>query len=345
MLDQVVAGQAVQFMDNRCGALGQLTSSNGYDYLMDARKVMNDKKVGDQGRWMALASGSETQMQKNPMFKQAYAIGDSGQALRNAMLGYLGGFNTFLGLNTPSVTGATLDTVTTTAAAAAAGATTVSSTATVATGKYIVIAGDYTPLRVTAVSGSGPYTLTLDRPLLRGVASGAALQSVSAGAINQTGAIAAGDTTAAVSNGYPAGWMKDIEVDGTGAPVVGQLVAFKAAGGTLYTPVYTIVQVNGTAIVLDRPLESTVADNDIVNYGPNGDYNFFYQREALALVNRPLALPEAGTGVRAAVGTYNDMSLRVTISYDSNKQATRVTVDGLFGVKVLNTDLGGVMYG
>jgi len=37
--------------------------------------------------------------------------------------------------------------------------------------------------------------------------------------------------------------------------------------------------------------------------------------------------------------------LRVTITYDGEKQGHLVTVDILCGVKVLNTDLGGVIFG
>lgn len=342
-LDRAVAGQVYQFMGNSAGLLSGMTSSNGHEYLLDARQVMNDNKVSDQNRWMGLASGSETMMQKSDLFKSAERVGDGGRALRDAILGRKAGFNNFLSLNVPSVRTATVDTATTTAAAAAKGATTVSATATVVAGKFVVIAG--VPYRVLSVTGSGPYALVIDRGLRDAVASGAALQSVSTGLINQASAIAAGDTTAAVADGYPSGWMKAITVDGTGAPKIGQLVAFKAAGGTVHTPWYAIVQVDGSDIYLDRPLESTLADNDIVCYGPNGDFNFGLQRDALTLVNRPLAQPEAGTGARSSVGVFENMSLRIVITYDGLSEAHRVTVSGLFGLKVLESAKGVVMFG
>lgn len=344
-LDRVVAGQVYQFVANNAGQLGGLTSSNGHEYLLDARQKMNDNRVSDMGRWMGLASNSETMMQKSDLFKSAERVGDGGRALRDALLGRKAGFNNFLSLNVPSVRNATKDTATTTAAAAAAGATTVSSTATVATGKFITIATEMTPLRVTAVSGAGPYSLTIDRGLRNAVGSGVALQAYTSGAINQGSAIAAGDTTAGVADGYPAGWMKGIAVDGTGVPKLGQLVAFKAAGGTVHSATYCIVNIVGSEIFLDRPLENTLADNDIVDYGPDGDYNFGLQSNALALVNRPLALPEAGSGARASLGVFQNMSLRVVITYDGLAEAHRVTVGGLFGVKVLDTNKGVVMFG
>lgn len=346
MLDQVVAGQCMQFLANRTGGLGQLSAANAHDYLIDARGVMNGNRVADAGRWMGLASPSETLMQKADLFKSAERKGDGGLALREALLGRVAGFNNFLSLNTPSPRGATMGTTTTLTAADSAGATVidVASAAVTLSGVYLTIDGDYTPLRVSSVN---VLELTLNRPLLRAVASGAVVRPVSTGLINQASAVSAGDDTLAQASGYPVGWAKEIVVDGTGVPVVGQLVAFKAAAGTVHAPEYTIIQVksSGTQIVLDRPLESSVLDNDIVCYGPNGDYNFACQREAIALVNRPLALPVSGTGVLADSATFNNMSLRVTIAYDSQKQGTRVTVDGLFGVKVLEALKGCVMFG
>lgn len=344
-LDRCISGQVYQFVSNNAGQLGGLTSSNGHDYLLDARQKMNDNRVSEMSRWMGLASNSETMMQKSDLFKSAERVGDGGLALRNAILGMKAGFNNFLSLNVPSVRGATKDTATTTAAAAAAGATTVSATATVATGKFITIATEMTPLRVLSVSGSGPYTLTLDRALRNDVASGVVLQAYTTAAVNQGSAIAAGDTTAAVADGYPSGWMKGIAYDGSGVPKVGQLVAFKAAGGTVHTPTYCIVDIVSGEIFLDRPLENTLADNDIICLGPNGDYNFGLQSQALALVNRPLALPEAGSGARASLGVFKNMSLRVVITYDGLAEAHRITVGGLFGLKVLDTNKGVVMFG
>ena len=45
------------------------------------------------------------------------------------------------------------------------------------------------------------------------------------------------------------------------------------------------------------------------------------------------------------MANYNDLSIRVTMTYDGNAQGTLVTVDTLMGVKVLDVLLGAVMYG
>jgi hypothetical protein len=146
---------------------------------------------------------------------------------------------------------------------------------------------------------------------------------------------------------YPAGYDKTIWVDGTGVPQVGQLVSFNN-GATLLDAEYCIIDVTvitpGTrwAITLDRPLEAALADGYTVGYGPGGDYNFAFTRGALALVNRPLAVPKV-QGVQSGVASYNGLSMRVTMTYDGDKQGTLVTMDLLCGVKVLDEDQGAVL--
>lgn len=333
ILDQIVASQVYQFLGNSAGGLGTMTSVNSHDLLLDARKVMNDNKTGIDSRWLALTSPSETLMQKNLLFKSAEQIGDAGQALRNAYLGRVAGFNTFLELNTPSVRGALTVTGTTLSAAASAGATSVSFTAAPTVGSYVTIAGEMSPHRVIAAG-------TLSRPLRSSVASGAVVTIYEVAAVNQTSAIAANKTHGAVANGYPKGWLKEIVYDGTGVPQVGQLVSFKN-GSTVLAKEYAIVQVDTVAktILLDQSLVEDVADNAVICLGPNGDYNFCYQRNAITMVNRALVLPVSGN-IRSARASFNGMNLRVNISYDDKKEAHRVAISGLFGVTKLDTAYG-----
>jgi hypothetical protein len=70
-----------------------------------------------------------------------------------------------------------------------------------------------------------------------------------------------------------------------------------------------------------------------------------FHREALALVNRPLALPDSGTGVRAMVASHNDISMRVVMQYDWEQQGTVVTLDLLCGTAVLDTNLAVILLG
>jgi hypothetical protein len=61
-------------------------------------------------------------------------------------------------------------------------------------------------------------------------------------------------------------------------------------------------------------------------------------------VNRPLALPSSTLGVQAAVGSYNNLAMRVAMQYDISSQGTIVTLDMLCGVATLDTKLGCVLY-
>ena len=132
-------------------------------------------------------------------------------------------------------------------------------------------------------------------------------------------------------------------------PLIGQLVAF----GDPDTDVneYTIIDVEEIVaatsyyITLNRPLDLAITNDEACCLGPVGDFNFGFHRNALTLVSRPLAMPITGTGAIGAVASYNGMSMRVCITYEGRKQGHLVTVDGLFGTKRLNEDLGCVMLG
>lgn len=335
LLDQSLAGQAIQFLSNTRGGLGQLSSSNAQAYIVDARDLMNQNKAYAQGRNLVLASNSEAQFLKTDLFTSAEKVGDGGKAIRDASLGRKFGFETFMDLNVPACSAATTTTTTTTANSAK-GAASVAITAAVGVGTYVTVAGDYTPLRST----TNTTTLTPTRAIREATASGAVVTKYPVGAVD-------------LGDGYVSGWVKKIHVDGGAVPHVGQMVAFNAgdgATGTVRSGEYVICQVVNTAgsdydILLDRPLETALVDDDVVCYGPNGDFNFGFHQNALALVNRPLALPMAGAGASAAVATYNGMSMRVVIQYDSEVQGHRVTLDSLFGVKALDTGLGMVLLG
>ena len=344
LIDQSIGLQAYQFLNNVSGGLDQLSKTNAHDELLNMREVFNDNKTPLENRWLALASRSETNMQKADIFKKANEVGDQGTALRKALLGEVAGWNTFLELNTPSVRNATTRATTTTSAAAIAGATTIDVAAVtdINAGDYITVAGDMTPLRVNSIS---TLELTLNRPLKYNIASGAVVTPYESALVNQGSAILKGDKNPAVSDGYPQHWQKGITFDGTGVPKVGQLVSFSTSGGTVLSQEYGIAQVNGTSILLDRPLEASIDDNAVIHLGPSGDYNFAYQRNALAVVNRPMILPPEGSGARAALGQAHDLALRVTMAWDSKKEAMRVTVSGLFGVAKLDDARGGVLLG
>jgi len=127
------------------------------------------------------------------------------------------------------------------------------------------------------------------------------------------------------------------------APQTGQLVSIgPIVGGAhgLWTDnQYSVLQATTTSLLVDIPLTATRVDSAVVGIGPAGNYGLCMHPNAIALVNRPLPLPIT-RGAESFVANYNDLSVRVVITYDGVKQGHRVTVDMLCGIKVLDTNLG-----
>lgn len=349
LIDQLLLGQASQFLVNGVGGLGQLAASNARATILNTREKMNVNKAYMQGRNLILSPNSETALLNLDLFTAAQQVGDDGTAIREASLGRKFGFDIYMAQNTMSTVGGTTMVLAGAVnhsggyAAGYAGALVVNGfTGAVTTGNWLVIAGENTPYRIAAhTEGSGNTTgITLDRPLRYAASNSAVVTTFTAGAVNQ----------AVSPTGYAAGYSKLIAIDNTTfAPQIGQMVTF-VASGNLTDAVYTICQVNSLGsnaytILLDRPLDLAIADDDPVNFAPPGDYNFAFHRNALALVVRPLATPRPGTGALSAVVNYNDLSMRATITYDGNKQGHLVTLDMLCGVAVLDTNLGVPMFG
>lgn len=332
-IDQIVLGQTYQFLGNSSGRLGKASASTIKSYLLDARRVANNNKMPRQGRNMIWTSEMETQALNVELFTDAASAGDSGLAQREGVLGRKFGFDNFMCQNASEV--AVGNTVVKGAinnsGGHAAGATSITVdglSAAIANGTWFTVDGDDRPLRVTGTTGgSSPTAITFTPALTAAVADNAVVTLYSPGAVN-------------LGSGYAAGYIKEIVVDGFSvAPQVGQGVSFGTA-----SHVYSIIEASTTSITLDRPLEAAIADNAIVALLPAGSYSFGFDRGALALVTRPLAMPVGGN-VMAYVANAYDMSIRVVMTYDGRGQGTLVTLDLLAGVKTLNTDRGLVMMG
>jgi len=220
-VDRAVLGQVHKFLSGPAGRVGRLLNldeENSKDYLLEARKVLNDNKAPVTGRNLVLGSASETALLKNELFIAADQRGDGGTALENARLGRILGFDTWMDQNVNDIAEGTSDvatgTVTNAAAIGATGSQAVTITGYEAqAGEYAVVEGNDQPTYVTAAT------------------------------------TAAGDTTAV-----------------------------------------TLHEANKFA---------TEA----------GAMNVAFHRDALALVTRPLALPNQSMGVMAAVAAYNDVAI------------------------------------
>jgi hypothetical protein len=166
--------------------------------------------------------------------------------------------------------------------------------------------------------------------LTHAVAHSAVVKVVQRGAVNYSGNYAIG------YDGYI------VYASFTTIPCVGQMVSF---GTDPTSPLYTIIDITATTMLLDRPLTVALTNGDAINPAPAGEYNFAFHRNAMALVIRPLASPRAGVGALSSAVTYNGASMRATITYNGTKQGHLVTLDMLMGVKVLNSSLGALLLG
>lgn len=355
-IDRILLGQVYQYLDTTVGDVGEMNATaadahNAKNLMLSVRNEQNKNKVPMVGRYLILTPDSETDALALDLFLSAEKVGDEGTALREASLGRKLGYETYMCQNTPMVvdTGAvdaddadalTLgDLAFTSDGAVAAG---------YVAGQYIYFVDgttatlmDKSPHRITLIAGD---VVTFDRPIR--VAMPSADNDVYL--VPMADVALAEHTAAGGPATYPAGYDKEIWLDGTGIPQVGQLISFNNAA-TLIAGEYCIVtvevQTGGEyAVTLDRPLDNAIADNYTAGLGPGGSYNFALTRNALALVNRPLAAPKA-QGVSSGVASYNGLSVRVTMTYDGDKQGTLVTLDMLCGVKVLDEDQGAVLIG
>jgi len=333
-VDQVVIGQMPQFMANGVGGLGTMSSSNVKSYILAARNKQNVLLSPEEGRNFIWTPNAETQALSLDLFTAAQNVGDGGNALANAALGRKFGYANYmsqLASSVPAASAPTTNGAINYAIGYSVGTTALTVdgfSAAIGANSWITING--IPYRVASTTGgSTPTVITIAAPgLLYAVANDDVVKVV---------------TPSTVSGTTAAGYDKAITVVG-GTPAVGQWVTFGSGAGT--SAVYTIVQVpTSTTIVLDRALEATVSNGDAINYGPAGEYSFAFNRNAISLVTRPLATPMQGIGAQSAVVSYNGLSMRATLSYDTRASGTRVTLDMLMGVKVLDTNQGVPIYG
>jgi hypothetical protein len=334
-VDRVVLGQYVNFLENQSGTLGGLTNSNIVDYMTSLGKVMDDNNAWDETRNLIIGSRTKMLALQNSTFIQAQNVGDQGQALREATVGRKLGFDTYMSQNMRSIPS---DTTTgsgaiNNGAGYPIGATVLTvdgfGASEIVPGQWISIGGR--PYHVTATDNATATQLTLEYGLVAAVLDDAAITVYDSGTVNQ----------AVSPTGYAAGYAGSIAVDGwTGTPInIGQGLTF----GTTNTR-YAVKYTDGSTFVeLDKPLVSAIADGDLVNLMPTGDYNFAFHRNALTLAIRPLALPRAGAGAISGIANYGGLTVRTVITYDGEKQGHLVTLDFLAGIKVLDTDLGAVM--
>jgi len=341
-IDRVLIGQTPQFLANYAGKLETMNSTLAKGYMLDAREKLNNNNVPMENRNLVVCPSAETHMLNTELFTAANQRGDGGTALEEARLGRVLGFNTYMDQNASDVAiGSTDYQSGTVTAAQASGNGSANFEVTFTTyeaeaGQYCWIAGEGHAMTLNSVATGNSTTegITVTPNFVHGCDANAVIRIF--GTANCQGA-------------YTSGYDKAITVDGyTKAPQAGQIVSF-GTGSSRHT--YTIVQTyvnssNASAydVWLDRPISANLADNAVCFMGPSGGHNLAFHPHAIALVSRPLALPAGSLGVQAGVAAYNDLAMRATMQYDISYQGTRVTLDLLAGVKVLNTSLGCILW-
>ncbi len=334
-VDMSLLSQYPAFLANSAGSLGGMTSSNAKDYILETRRVLGANKAYDVGRNLILGTQSETDVLKDDSFTRADKRGDGGSALQTARLGTIFNFDTYMSQNMASVATPAAASFKNGAINLTAGYPKGNTAAMVVDGfTGLVVVGDWftingLPNQASAVSATLGNTtgITPALPLAAAVADNDVVKTYVS-------------TTVNFGAGYAAGYSKFITLTSVTGLAVGQIISF---GATASTRIYTIMQITGSTVLLDRPLDEALTDTTTAHPGPAGNYNLAFHRNAMALVVRPLAPTAVGVGAKSAVINWNGLSMRATISYDARKQGHLVTLDMLFGVKVLKTALGALL--
>jgi hypothetical protein len=339
-IDLTIVGQAYAFRGNLAGKLGTAPT---IATVLQEDAVLNASLCPPDGRNMIVCPATKADLLAIDAFNKVNESGST-QGLFQASIGKKFGFDFYMAQNVPH-TISTLQTLVT--GAINGGNLAIGSTVltvngftgdAVPVGSYVTIAGDMTIQRVTAASlTSGNTTSITVTPGLKSAVL--------------TSAVVTKVKTAALGATYAAGYAELISYTGLtsgDAIQVGALVSF-GTSATVAEYVVTAVVNSGAGagtIQLDRPLEAQITSSGTVNIGPTGNVNFAFHKNALTLAIRPLAAPRPGSGTNAATASDPRLgaSVRVAFTYDPYLQATVVTCDFLAGIKVLDTNLGAVMY-
>jgi hypothetical protein len=325
-----VLGRAANgFLDDstkRAGRLASLSSSNAYGYVVELDKILNENKAPAEGRNLVIAPSAKAQMLQSDTFVLANERGDGGATLASGRIGHILGFDTYMAQNVNSMaTGADIEALALTEPHAAEYASTLEITISGNAGEFLNIAGNDQPTWMTDASTGA---VVLNEALKYAVLDNAVVTRYKACVVTTT---------------HAAGYSEYIDLEqhtASKGPQVGQLLSFGATDETRDT--YTVIErsvltTTTTRVWLDRPLETAITAADKAFPGPYGSINLALQRNALALVTRPLA-PVSGAGMLTAVADAYGLGVRVSMQ-DQINVGRVVAVDLLAGVAILDSAL------
>lgn len=326
--DRVVLLQAAQFLLD--GKIVGTPTQTVYQNIVDSRTAMDNNLAPSDGRHMILNPTTEGKMLKDNLLIQQYSAGST-QALRAGIIGNLVGIDQYKTTNlkvsnwNSATTGVqSITNLATVVVGSSIFTATAQSSVATAIGDWVSIGG--VPYKVLNVTGSGPYTFTVNRPIAVTVAASDKIYAFKGVTLNAS---------------YAAGWGEDIVLN----PGANQYVPGVGDWLDIKGKVYGVLTVSAANhILLDRPLEDAViSGTDLVQSVPPGNYSFLAQRDSLTVVMRTLAPTKPGTGVLSATVGYNGMGVRAQMWYDPNYQKMQVSLDFLMGIKVLDTNMGMVV--
>lgn len=344
-LDKILLGESHAFFTNAEGIANGLTTTNIIQYIVETRKRMNINKAHESGRNLILTPTTEAVALQTQTFHEADKVGDDGSALREASLGRKFQFSTFMSQNAPSTVSIPENSsipLIDNAAGYPIGTTLIHvdvAGSALEVGQWIKVGGVVHQITTLGTLTVEDIDVTISPALRVAVADNDPVTIGGQALINE-------------ASDYAAGYSKEIVIDGiTGTIPVGSLVTLATIGtpNVILAEQYAVIETTESGsdtigITLNKPLATAVTNNDIVHLGPEAEHNFAFHKNALALVSRPLAAAPANLAL-SSVASANGIGVRVTITYNGDKQGTLVTVDLLCGIKVLDVDLGAVLIG
>lgn len=339
-VDRAILGRVHAFLQQgtpskRAGRLGAMTTSNASDFILEAEEVLTDNLAPmDNLRTAIVHHTVNTKLMGTDVFQRADARGGS-NTIQTGEVGTIYNTRVIMSQNVNYVNSASADTQDGAVnnvggySAGETGALTVTDPGeNWEVGEYAVIDGNDQPTYLTATTGT--TSITLNEALKYDVLNSAVIKHylhVENEAVERA-----------------AGYKKTMKFTHNAGKnlQVGQLISF----GTTSRHTYTIIEVNATTsttttVLLDRPLEATVASGADAYPGPAGAMCPVMDANAIAFVSRPMR--EKNKGAVSAVANAGGIGVRVSMQDELSASGTRVVVDLLAGVSVLNTDLCCVM--
>lgn len=145
-------------------------------------------------------------------------------------------------------------------------------------------------------------------------------------------------TAAKLNGATTAGTTAKLSIDGTalvGKLSAGDVIVIDGTGYTVKTTTGAAASNAIANIEVNEPIK-THADNADLTIYSGGAQNLAFHKNAIVFVCRPLSAP---AGVESYTTNYNGISLRVVRGYDMQYKREKLSIDVLYGYKVVYPEL------